>query len=371
MKIIIAADIYPPDIGGPATYSTKLKNELEQRSHTVDLICYSDKPGNDVVRISKKGFTPLRYLRYLRQLKKIAKDADVIYAMGPVSAGWPAMKAAQKLGKPLVVKVVGDYAWEQARNSGVTELGIDEFQKQPFGGKIGKLQKIERDVCNVATKVITPSNYLKSIVEGWGVEHSKVKTIYNSIEWPAEELRNKPKDKNILVSVGRLVPWKGFEVLIRLMPKLRKEINPELTLKIFGSGPLQQKLETLIAELQLESVVTIEHVSHEQLLEKMSDAGGFILNTGYEGLSHTLLEAMSLGLPVAASKIKGNEELVTDGVNGHLFEYDNEEQIVAAIQKLQKDCEDKDFTLDSSSFEGKFDYDTMISQTEKVLKDIA
>ena len=109
MKIIIAADIYPPDIGGPATYAQFLKTQLPASGIAVELICYSDKAGGDVVRVVRSGSRLVRYVNYFWQLKKRARQADVIYAMGPVSAGVPACLVARWLRKPLVVNVVGDY----------------------------------------------------------------------------------------------------------------------------------------------------------------------------------------------------------------------------------------------------------------------
>ena len=74
------------------------------------------------------------YYKYFKQLKELATDADLIYAQGPVGSGKPALKVKKQTNKKLVVKVVGDYAWEQARGAGKTELGIDAFQNQKFGG---------------------------------------------------------------------------------------------------------------------------------------------------------------------------------------------------------------------------------------------
>ena len=103
VKIVIAAEIFPPDIGGPATYSPKIAQALVEAGHQVSLICYSDKAQKDdypftVIRIIRSKFK-LHYFKYYRQLKKLTADCDVIYAQGPVSSGWPALKVKKKLGR--------------------------------------------------------------------------------------------------------------------------------------------------------------------------------------------------------------------------------------------------------------------------------
>ena len=96
MKILIAADIFPPQAGGPATYAVTLANELVKQGIEVSIVSlnsHSDKKvlDNRVALFSvKSSFKPLRYWQYYRLLLARGRSADVIYAMGPVNAGWPA-----------------------------------------------------------------------------------------------------------------------------------------------------------------------------------------------------------------------------------------------------------------------------------------
>ena len=75
------------------------------------------------------------YFKYFCRLFFLSINFDTIYAMGPVSAGYPASRVAKFLGKKFVVKVVGDYAWEQARNLKLSKLEIDDFQQEKLVGK--------------------------------------------------------------------------------------------------------------------------------------------------------------------------------------------------------------------------------------------
>src|SRR3989344_1930156 len=118
MKLVIATPLYPPEIGGPATYAEILMRELPKRGVEVELVKFSD------VRHLPKI---IRHYFYYRRVLEAARGADAVFALDPVSTGLPAMRAAKKAGKPFAVKIVGDYAWEQGvQRFGVT-LDLDEF----------------------------------------------------------------------------------------------------------------------------------------------------------------------------------------------------------------------------------------------------
>jgi len=114
-----AADIFPPEIGGPATYSYKIAHKLYAKGHTVLVTCYSrDAVSGEsnpfpVVRIRISGIKAVHYIKYFINLFKVAKHADVIYAQGPVASGFPSIIAGKVLRKKVVIKVVGDYALVQ------------------------------------------------------------------------------------------------------------------------------------------------------------------------------------------------------------------------------------------------------------------
>src|SRR3989344_3997850 len=156
MKLVIATPLYPPEIGGPATYAKLLFEGLPKKGIEVDLVKFSD------VRHLPKI---IRHYIYYRHVLKAIRNADVVLALDPVSVGLPAMWAARRAGKPFVVKIVGDYAWEQGRQRfGITQ-NRDEFVKTarvPFPVRV--LRRIQPRVAAAATRVIVPSEYLQDIV---------------------------------------------------------------------------------------------------------------------------------------------------------------------------------------------------------------
>ena len=368
MKILIAADIFPPQAGGPATYAVTLANELVKQGVEVSIVSlnsHSDKKvlDNRVALFSvKSNFKPLRYWQYYRLLLARGRSADVIYAMGPVNAGWPAWRAARKLRKKFVVKVVGDYAWEQGQVLGLIKDSVDDFQKKSYGGKAGWLKKIEANVASVADCVIVPSKYLAGIVKGWGAPEDKVEVVYNAIEVsPTVKPMEKPEGERWVVSVARLVPWKGLEAAMRAVKELLKTF-PDLKFKIVGDGPDRKRLEQIQNELGLMSVVSFfGNVPRAEALSYIAAADVVILNSGYEGLSHMLLEARFLGRTAIASRVGGNPEALSDKF---LFPWDD----VSVIGECIKNALAHPAEPVSPEFAARFSFETMIVETKKILE---
>ena len=351
MKITIASGIFPPDIGGPATYSQLIAREFSKRNIDVKVICYSDEDSNsdNVIRILRKQNKLIRYWLYFWNLLKLSKDADVIYAQGPLAAGMPTMWVSKILRKKFVIKIVGDYAWEQGVNQfGVKDL-IEPFQKKRYSQKVEKIRKIQKRVVKSANKVIVPSEFLKKIVAGWGIKKNKIEVIYNAGP-DLEKMKKIKTDKevetkgDIINSAGRLMPWKGMDALKEIMPDLLKQ-NPKFKLIIATKLP------------------------HKELMAKFKASKIFVLNSGYEGLPHIVLEAMACGLPVITTNVCGNPEVVKDNYNGLLIEYNNKKQLKEAILKLWKDRElQKKFIENGYKTLEKFKQEDMINKTLKVLK---
>ena len=156
MRVLIATPLYPPESGGPATYAKLLEGGLPSRGFEVELVKFAD-----VKRLPKF----IRHFIYFLHVLEGARGVDLVLALDAVSVGFPAMLAARIARKPFVVKIVGDYAWEQGQQRfGITQT-LDEFVKTkhvPFSVRM--LRKIETRVARKAKRIIVPSNYLKGIV---------------------------------------------------------------------------------------------------------------------------------------------------------------------------------------------------------------
>lgn len=373
MRILIAADIFPPQSGGPATYSVLLANELTKLGDVVKIVSLnpdSDKKAVncEVFPVSRKNKI-LRYFQYFRLLCKQAKEADLIYAMGPVNAGLPALIVAKRRKKKLAVKVVGDYAWEQGvQRFGVKELMDDFQQDNDYIFQVKILRWIEKFVTRNSDVVIVPSQYLKKIVLGWGVREKNVQVVYNSSNSENTISPEKPTNEKWITSAGRLVLWKGMDKLIEIMPDILIKF-PEARLKIFGDGPEIKNLQAKVVELKLEKFVELPgNLAHQDLLSKIKLSEVFVLNSGYEGLSHLLLEALYCGTPILASRIGGNPELIITGKNGDLFELNNKEEIKTKILKLLAHNDLVWNAEEKKTFFEQFSMGMMIKNTREILQ---
>ncbi len=304
MKLLIATPLYPPEIGGPATYAKLLVEGLPGKGIEVELVKFSE------VRHLPKL---IRHYAYYRRVLKAARHADIVLALDPVSVGLPAMKAAQKAGKPFVVKIVGDYAWEQGQQRfGVTQ-NLDEFvETARVSFPVRILRRIQTRVARSAVRVIVPSEYLKDIVTAWGIAPEKIQVINNAINIPVRlPAFGKESGTFLIVSAGRDVPWKHFDALRRVGENNPKHPNWRVHI---ASG-----------------------VPREEALGWMKAADVFVLNSSYEGFPHALIEAMTLGTPVVATDAKFHRNLLDNGQAGLLVPIGDEGALEERLETVEQD----------------------------------
>ena len=364
--VLVATGISAPDIGGPATYTKILQEEFPLHGIRVDVASFRD------VRHLPKGIS---HLAYFFKTLRMVKNAEIVFAQDPVSVGVPALCAAALLGKHFAVKVVGDYAWEQYRNAHPDGADIDAFQKRKFSIITEIRRFAEHTVVRHADTVIVPSEYLKKIVAQWGVPAVNIMVIHNTIdaqfvpETKEEARAELGLSGKIVVSVGRLVPWKGFSALIDSFVPVR-ERYPDASLIIIGSGPEQARLESMVAERGLESVVTLAgKLPQGELARYIRSADVFALNTSYEGFSHQIVETMALGTPVVTTDVCGNPEIITHEKDGILVPVGDGEKLTNAIMRV---CSDavlaKTLADNAKETVKKFSKETMIEKTIHALK---
>lgn len=358
MKILVATGIYPPDIGGPATYSKLLCDELPKRGHIVEILSFGEVRGLPKI---------IRHAAYFFKVLKRGRKCDIIFAQDPMSVGLPSMLASKILRKKFLIRVAGDYAWEQAvQRFNITD-GIDEFQSKKYALKVELLRFIQKFVVIKADKVITPSHYFKNIVSGWINGGDKVETIYNGIDLSSNHIAvQKSKNSSLkkIISAGRLVPWKGFVTLIKIIKCL-----PEWQLIIAGDGPTKKELKNLIISLGLEDRVKLPGaMPRDELLSELQMSDLFVLNTSFESFSFQTVEAMHLGVPVIVTNIGNLKEIVEDGKEGILIEPDNEEQILSAIKKIDEDKNFRNSIIDNAKKKSeKFSIKNTLDRLEDVM----
>jgi glycosyltransferase involved in cell wall biosynthesis len=122
-----------------------------------------------------------------------------------------------------------------------------------------------------------------------------------------------------LLCVGRLIEHKGQRYLIEVVKILRDEgIN--VTLDLVGTGDALDRYQLLTRKLNLtNSVRFLGYIPREKIAEYYHSADVFVLPSYNEGMSLAILEAMSAGLPILATRHRGDSELIIEGNNGYTF----------------------------------------------------
>jgi len=333
MRIVIATGIFPPDIGGPATYAKLLQDELPKKGIAVDIVTYG-KAG-----ISHRIPKGIKHVLFFLSCVRKAIGAEAIFAQDTTSAGVPAMLAAKIMRKKFIVRTPGDCVWEQCVQRFGVQESIDEFQKKTYGWKVELFRSLQNMVVNAADAVIAPSKYFAHLVKGWVKNPAKVTHIYNGIDINA--IHDMAKDvsvkneSHVIVSAGRLVPWKGFSELVEVIERL--PIHWQL--HIIGEGPEQAHIETQIQEKGLsERVRLFGRCTRKELFEHVLGAKIFALNTAFESFSFQLVEVMALGTPIITTNIGNLPEIITHEKEGVLCDVNDITAFVEGILRIEEDA---------------------------------
>lgn len=340
-KILIITGIFPPDIGGPASYVPKMAQYLLDDGWSVTVVTLSDQVAGSgkanqeykVLRVRRSLFLPLRWVATIFVMLRHGMGAPVWYVNG---LPFEAFIASTLLGKRTVHKIVGDYAWERAQNRGLFSGTIDAFQTAKKGLVLRTLGWLRTTPLRFSRRIIVPSDYLRSIVHGWGIPLSRIVTVYNAVDPlpPLTPLALPEFGGKTLLTVCRLTPWKGVDGILSLLPS-----RPQWRLLVAGDGPERSALEKIAATLGVANrVVFLGSIPRDKIAAAFAQADAFVLNSTYEGLPHVVLEAMQARVPVVATNVGGTSEVVQHRESGLLVRAEHADELRAAIDSVTTDA---------------------------------
>lgn len=347
LKILIATGIFPPDIGGPATVLEALAHSLENNRFEVKILTYSDKvlnPEKNINRVNRKQNLLLRYSKFFFKMLELSKWADITYVTDTYSVGYFAYLIKKITGQKYILRFAGDSAWETAVGRGWTTDYVIDFQDKTYNNRIEIIKGRRKKVLTHANNVIAVSRFIAELASKIGVDRNRIKVIYNSVDFitnnaeQAVDIRSKYGNKTrFIVTACRLTPWKGVDGIIRIIPELTKRTG-EVHLLILGDGQELENLKKLATDLKVRKKVHfMGRVDHNKITGFFRESDLFILNTNYEGLSHTILEAMKAGVPIITTRVGGNPEVIEDNQTGLLVDYNNEKELLNAVVKIFTD----------------------------------
>lgn len=334
--------MYPPEIGGPATYTKEIAERLRD-THTISIVAYASTSqridGTTLYTVSKRRPLPIRLVKYSITLFKAARGADVIYVQNAMAAGLPAVLVGRMRHIPVVLKFVGDEAWERASQERKTKKRLEEFLAAPEGGFGTRVRMmIQGFVLRRASIVTTPSAYLRdAIVRTYGIKENRAVVNYNAAEKDAEAPFSATVVQHQIVTTARLVEWKGLDGIIRAVALLQKKF-PDVRAVIAGDGPEEERLKALARELNVADRISFPgRVSRAETWHLRKSSEVYVLNSTYEGLPHTVLTSFAARIPTVATDIPGTNEAVYNEKSGLLVPAGDNQALADAIARLFND----------------------------------
>jgi len=377
-KILIATGIYPPDLGGPATLLTELPAALTKKGIDVKVITYSDVSLSDqekkegvVYRVSRKQGAFYRKVKYFLTMWRLASWSDMVYATDTYSVGYFAYLIKKLTGKKYIIRFAGDSAWETSVANGWTDDYIVDFQEKKYNGKIERLKQRRTKILLGADRIIAVSNFIANIAVLIGAAKENIRVIYNAVDFFNDSPQKIKPESPTLVFAGRLMPWKGVGLMLEAVAELKTKW-PGIIFEVLGDGPESESLQAKAKNLGLEQNVKFRgRVSEKESHAVFARSTIFVLNTNYEGLPHSVLNAMQSNLPVITTNIGGNVEVIQDGENGLLVSYNDKQAWVSAIDRLLADeALQQKFIANSQKTLENFKWDKLVDETVEVINSI-
>ncbi len=307
MRILITCGIFSPESGGPATYAPELAARLIEAGHEVTVLTYSSQASHDfdskykfkLVRIVRGG-KMLNRVRFFFAALRLTRSCDLVYTLDWFAAGVPAAAASRIFHKPYIVRVGGDYLWEQKYlESGAEPVTLDDFYTRGLylRPSYATMFRLIRSVLSHARIVVFNSDAQRILYEKYyGLKPAKTATIYNPMPHIDKAGLERGTPIHEFIYWGRLIVMKNVSSLIRAFGKAK--LPASYTLTIIGGGPQKGNLERLIKELHLEEKVRmLPSMSNREALLRVKDARAFILPTWTDISPNQVCEALALGLP--------------------------------------------------------------------------
>jgi sugar transferase (PEP-CTERM/EpsH1 system associated) len=274
------------------------------------------------------------------------------------------------------------YGFPAASMCGIRSIVHTDHGIEPKTASHCSLNMIKKLFMKRTSCIVAVSQDLKrTIISDSGIMNHELKVVMNGIDpcryygkYDTSEIRKSVgigRDRFIIGHIARLVPLKNQEFLLQIIREL-KNLNLPITLMAVGEGPMRKRLQELCInyEIQNEVVFLGERTDIPQLLSIMDL---FVLTSITEGISITILEAMAAGIPVLASKVGGNPEIIDDSISGFLINLNEPFKWIMKAKELFDDQHMRKRIGKQAQevIRRKFSLDVMADQYERIYKNAA
>ncbi len=332
------------------------------KKYSVDL---TNKPNNVEIFTVPFFYLPFKNL-YLKAGKRHAKKAievieknnlkfDIIHAHFAWSSGYAGVKVKEKYNKPLVV----------------TGHGYDIY-KLPLRSERFKREIVK--VFNSADQVLTVSEENNKHLKSMGVNNVKVfpngyapTLFYFKEQKPCREDLGLPMYKKIIITIGNLEPYKGYEYLVKALDIVRKK-NPNIFCLHIGAGSLEGQIKRMVSERGLEEYISfLGRIPHSELVDYFGASDFFVSSSLSEGNPTVMFESLGCGKPFIGTKVGGVPEIISSQEYGLLCNSADEEALAENILKaLEKGWN----TGKILSYAKEFSWENICKNIEEVYKDL-
>ena len=327
MRLVLITRRYWPLVGGAEKVMARLAREFTRRGHTVTVLTAawsSDWPlylvhrGVPVVRLRQSPWRwrgTWEYMRGVgRWLREHRKEYDAVLVSMLKHSAYVAVGEGRRWGIPVVLRAEGG-----------GETGDCRFHETArFGMRL-------RRRCQDAAAIVAPADSVADELLMAGFAREKIISIANGVPIPErlpmreaarqalagihDDLRLE-KNAPLVVYTGRLDRAKGLGELLRAWPRVVAR-HPHAALWLVGEGPFRDELFQQIQDAELLESVRLPG-TFDNVTEILAAADLFVLPSYAEGLSLSLLEAMAHGVPVVASDVPGNRQVISSPEEGLL-----------------------------------------------------
>ncbi|MEE0859631.1 MAG: glycosyltransferase family 4 protein [Acutalibacteraceae bacterium] len=338
MKILFVSNVRS-HIG---QFHTNFINLLVKNGHTVDVSCFdnsADKDGYDFEAINKFHFIPLQRspfkmdnIKAISELKEIikAEQYDIIHCHTPMGAVAARVAAKQAKSKAKIIYTAHGFHFFK----GASKLNWMFFYpvEKILAHYTDTLVTINNEDYELATKKKFKVKNEIVKINGVGVDLSKFIVATNEMKTELRKEYGYNEDEFLLIYPADYSYRKNHEMLFDTVYKLKDKIP---TIKVLMPGQ-QKKLEEYkkyVADLGIEKHISM--LGYRRDIHKLITLSDISVSTSrQEGLPVNLIEALAIGKPIVATNVRGNSDLVENGVNGFLVELNNSDQMAEKILEI-------------------------------------
>ena len=367
MTIRVLHVVLSLEVGGLENGVVNLINHQSNSGYQVDVIC-------------------------LRSLGPLAerihhKNARVWFSDPPANSVLSSLNKVLKLCREITYDIIHSHSWGTLLPAFLSQM----LSSVPIivHGEHGTLSNKKR-VHRIAQKLVLPrvdqvlsvSTELAQLLSTeFNLAPSAIKTIVNGVDTrlfhPNPDHRSTTREKlgftetNIIIgTVGRLEPVKNYQELIEGFA-LAHKVHSDLRLLFVGIGELESELEKLALNTGVKNQVFF--LGHRDDVTRVLNAMDvFALTSLSEGMSNSILEAMACGLPIIASNVGGNPNLVKHNKNGYLYPLNQPGKLAEYIGRLASKSEEITTFGQQSRYDAEqlFSINTMVGNYEQLYQDL-